>query len=87
MKIQHIILFLLAFCLFLLCVNRDSILKEGFSYNNCRAQGYTKEFCGSQPWPSICRCPNGLIGKIMPQFGGACVCNPQPLVVYPIPMI
>ena len=50
--------------------------REGFSYGACRGQGYTKEFCEVRPWPGVCRCPNGLTGRILPGFGGACVCSP-----------
>lgn len=51
------------------------------SFNRCRAKGYSKEFCLQTPWSSnICRCPNGMIGKRLPGFRGACVCHPTLLL-------
>ena len=62
-------------------------LKEGFSYSDCMSQGYTKEFCVQRPLPGMCQCPNGLIGRIEPGFGGACVCSYYTPPMYPIPTI
>ena len=57
--------------------------REGFTYNQCRNQGYTKEFCGTNPWPGICRCPNGLVGRVLPGFMGECVCTLPAPQTYP----
>jgi len=59
--------------------------KEGFfsppSFADCRADGFTKEFCVqtplSAPWlgPDVCRCPSGELGRRLPGFRGECVCS------------
>lgn len=55
-------------------------IREGFSssYNSCIANGYTKSFCVQTPTsaygPSSCLCEDGKLGRIIPGFGGQCVC-------------
>ena len=53
--------------------------KESFSsFNRCRAQGFSKEFCLETPvgavGPNVCTCSNGMVGKYVPGFRGHCVC-------------
>jgi hypothetical protein len=54
--------------------------KEAFTpqFQNCRDQGYTKEFCNQTPvsayGPSSCTCSDGKLGRIIPGFGGKCIC-------------
>ncbi len=68
-------LVLIALAIFFLKTTR-----EGFSpsFNKCRAKGYSKEFCVQTPtthlWPGTCQCPNGMLGRRLPGFGGKCVC-------------
>lgn len=87
MKVVNFVIYILAFLLILKVIKGVFAIREGFSYQNCMSQGYTKSFCVKQPWPSMCRCPNGLLGQRMPGFGGACVCSLYTPPVYPIPMI
>jgi len=60
---------------------RQSGVKEKFtpSYQDCISSGYTKEFCSQTPTsvlgPSGCLCRDGSIGRILPGFGGRCVCS------------
>ena len=54
--------------------------RENFSnYTNCIGQGYSKEYCSMTPVSvsstDICQCPSGLVGRRLPGFGGACVCD------------
>jgi hypothetical protein len=55
-------------------------IREGFSsnYNSCIAKGYSKSFCVQTPTsaygPSSCLCEDGKLGRIIPGFGGQCVC-------------
>jgi len=54
--------------------------RENFSnYTNCIGQGFSKEYCSMTPMSvsstDICQCPSGLIGRRLPGFGGACVCD------------
>ena len=74
MKVILLALFCLLLAMFLV---RSS--KEGFSYNDCRSKGFSKEFCVTTPIAAqgtgICLCDNGSVGLQMPGFGGACVCN------------
>ena len=72
MKILLIILLLLL-CYYL--YNNYFKLIENFDSNECLNKGYTKEFCLTQPYPGTCRCDNGQVGKIIPGYGGECVCN------------
>ena len=56
--------------------------REGFeSYNDCIANGYTKEFCVQTPTsaisPNVCTCDNGMTGRRLPGFKGQCICNNQ----------
>ena len=73
-------LYLLLLIIFAVFVLRKR--REGFSsaFNNCRAKGYSKEFCVQTPTthfgPGACRCPNGALGRRYPGFGGKCVCTP-----------
>ena len=87
MKVAKFILYVIAFILILKFAGGIFSTKEGFSYQNCMAQGYTKSFCVTQPLPGMCRCPNGLIGRRAPGFGGACVCSYYTPPMYPIPDI
>tara|TARA_B100000073_G_scaffold292596_1_gene255974 strand:+ start:214 stop:537 length:324 start_codon:yes stop_codon:yes gene_type:complete len=56
--------------------------RENFtpSFNDCRASGYSKEFCVQTPlanpyWsPASCLCPDGRPGQHIPGFRGQCVC-------------
>lgn len=47
-------------------------------YQDCRNNGYSKEFCSQTPTsvlgPSGCLCNDGSTGYILPGFGGRCVC-------------
>ena len=51
------------------------------SYDKCRSNGYTKEFCLTRPpafWSlNSCRCSNGMLGKKSLGFRGQCVCLPK----------
>jgi hypothetical protein len=60
-------------------------MREGFfysppSFSDCRAQGYTKEFCLQTPvsvlGPNACQCPLGEVGMVIPGFRGECICGP-----------
>ena len=66
------------FCLILI-MSLVKTTREGFSYNECRDKGFSKEFCVTTPIAAqstgICLCDNGSVGLQMPGFGGACVCN------------
>lgn len=78
MKQYFWILLLLLFILFSVFSQRN--VKEGFSpsYQNCIDQGYSKEFCVQTPvsayGPSTCLCDDGRLGRIIPGFGGECIC-------------
>jgi hypothetical protein len=70
-----IVLFIISFGILSQCS-----IREGFSsnYNSCIAKGYTKSFCVQTPTsaygPSSCLCEDGKLGRIIPGFGGQCVC-------------
>jgi len=63
--------------------------KEGFSsideldyfiptYQACRAQGYSREFCVQTPEegsPDGCLCADGRVGKYLVGYRGECVCD------------
>ncbi len=61
--------------------------KEGYSnimamdyfmptYQACRAQGYSKEFCVQSPSdPGSCICGDGRRGKYLVGYRGECVCD------------
>lgn len=54
--------------------------EEGLTnFSDCRAQGYSKEFCIATPvatyGPGTCMCDNGSIGRVLPGFRGGCICN------------
>jgi hypothetical protein len=63
------------------------IKKEGYSnimamdyfiptYQACRAQGYSKEFCVQSPSdPGSCICGDGRRGKYLVGYRGECVCD------------
>lgn len=55
----------------------DSLTSKSASqYDNCRQQGYTKEFCLQNPlYVDTCQCPSGNLGRILPGYKGACVCG------------
>jgi hypothetical protein len=61
-------------------ISSQSFIREGFSsnYNSCIAKGYSKSFCVQTPTstygPSSCLCEDGKLGRIIPGFGGQCVC-------------
>ena len=87
---MELIVFATLFFMIVWLMKNMIAVREGFSYQDCMAQGYTKSFCVSQPLPILCRCPNGLIGKRIPGFGGACICGYTDIYtppVYPVPMI
>ena len=61
-------------------ITRAKQRREGLmNYDECRAAGYTKEFCSATPTsrfgPSNCLCPEGRVGRIIPGFRGECVCD------------
>ena len=49
------------------------------SFSECRAKGYSKEFCLQTPtlyWgPQSCVCEDGTIGVIHPGLRGQCLCS------------
>ena len=57
----------------------NNTIVEGFSYNECISNGYSKEFCVQTPTsvfgPNVCQCDDGRIGQILPGFRGECICN------------
>lgn len=60
--------------------------REGFDYNSCRAQGFSKEFCVTTPTGAMgagtCVCADGRIGMQLPGFYGECVCQyPAPYII------
>ena len=60
--------------------------REGFNYNSCRAQGFSKEFCVTTPTGAMgagtCLCDDGRVGMQLPGFYGECVCQyPTPYIV------
>jgi hypothetical protein len=60
--------------------NRSNrVLEEGFtsSMDACRDQGYTKEFCSTQPSPNQCITPSGIIGVKSRAFKGQCVVHEE----------
>lgn len=55
-------------------------VSEGFAtYDECRAKGYSKEFCVQTPTsllgPAGCVCEDGSIGIIHPGLRGECLCS------------
>ena len=55
-------------------------IDEGFrTFAECRADGYTKEFCLQTPTslfgPAGCVCPDGSQGVIHPGLRGECLCS------------
>lgn len=87
MKLIHY--FIIIFFVIILNLVLASIIKyynlyspnEAFTpfYQHCLASGYTKEFCSQTPTsvlgPSGCLCHDGSVGRVLPGFGGRCVCN------------
>ena len=49
------------------------------TYDECRDQGYSKEFCVQTPTlyfgPAGCLCPDGSQGIIHPGLRGECLCS------------
>lgn len=49
------------------------------TYDECRASGYSKEFCVQTPTlyfgPAGCMCPDGSQGIIHPGLRGECLCS------------
>ena len=48
------------------------------TYQACRAQGYSREFCVQTPEggsPDTCMCADGRIGKYLVGYRGQCVCD------------
>jgi len=74
-----IVLFMVSIAI-LYNISFQSLIREGFSsnYNSCIAKGYSKSFCVQTPTsvygPSSCLCEDGKLGRIIPGFGGQCVC-------------
>ena len=78
--------FLIAFMV-LYGIKNAMIKKEGYSnimamdyfiptYQACRAQGYSKEFCVQSPSdPGSCICGDGRRGKYLVGYRGECVCD------------
>ena len=55
--------------------NTKKINLESLSdFQDCRNKGFTKEFCQTNPYPNICQCSNGSIGRIVPGLKGKCLC-------------
>lgn len=55
-------------------------IDEGFmNYNECRNEGYSKEFCVQTPTsvlgPAGCLCPDGSHGITHPGLRGECLCS------------
>ena len=74
-------LLLLAICILIISLiilywyNIKKINLESFSdFQDCRNKGFTKEFCQINPYPDICQCSNGSLGRIIPGFKGKCLC-------------
>ena len=51
-------------------------------YSGCLADGYTREYCQQQISADSCLCSNGMTGKRLPGYRGACVCDPQEIEKY-----
>tara|TARA_Y100000287_G_scaffold9106_2_gene6950 strand:+ start:6273 stop:6545 length:273 start_codon:yes stop_codon:yes gene_type:complete len=72
-------IFLLIIILFSLLSRRKT--SEGFtgSFAECKAKGFTTEFCVQTPIATMgvgtCLCEDGNLGLQMPGFGGQCVCQ------------
>ena len=53
------------------------------TYQACRAQGYSKEFCVQSPSdPGSCICGDGRRGKYLVGYRGECVCDELALICY-----
>ena len=65
--------------IFLSLITKSS--KESFtgSFADCRAKGFTTEFCVQTPIAAMgvgtCLCDDGNLGLQMPGFMGKCVCQ------------
>ena len=83
-------LFLIALAILYGCKSAASATKEGFisstlttdffipTYQACRAQGYSREFCVQTPEggsPDSCMCADGRRGKYLVGYRGQCVCD------------
>ena len=53
-------------------------------YDSCLSDGFTPAFCQERLLPDTCLCSNGSVGRRLPGFGGACVCDSQVLQEYQI---
>jgi hypothetical protein len=60
-------------------INKNNNIEGLTSFSECRAKGYTKEFCLQTPtlyWgPQSCMCEDGSIGVVHPGFRGECLCS------------
>ena len=79
---KFLYLLLLSLLIIGFCFSRTS-LSESFmnvpTYDECREQGYSKEFCIQTPTlyfgPAGCMCPDGSQGIIHPGLRGECLCS------------
>jgi len=69
--------------------DNNKSIKEAFgnySYNECRNQGYTKEFCLQTPvsvlGPGYCLCRNGLLGFREQEFRGRFGCADEDIQIF-----
>lgn len=74
-------------CIFsILFINhRENFQDQHDQYINCRAQGFTKEWCQMTPFihgSNVCQCENGSLGRYLPGFGAECVCGGYNNVYY-----
>lgn len=69
--ITIIILFILSYWYYTKRMNLESFS----NFQDCRNKGFTREFCQVNPYPNICQCSDGSIGRLIPGFKGRCLCN------------
>ena len=55
---------------------------DSVDYSACLADGYTRSYCQQQISADSCLCSNGSVGKRLPGYRGACVCDPQEIQKY-----
>lgn len=67
-------LLLLILIIFFWYKNKKRKLELFSDFQDCRKKGFTKEFCQINPYPDICQCSNGSLGRIVPGFKGKCLC-------------
>ena len=76
---KYILIAIFIFTLFLIYKYKPEFIENFSTYQQCIGKGFTKEFCLKTPTlvlgPNACSCPNGSVGKILPGFGGNCVCK------------